>query len=145
MSLPKYYEFYGLFLSALKDRNVHSIKELQTTIASSSHLSADALLEMLPSGKQTVFKNRIGWATTYLKKAGMIDSPKKGFFVITDAGFSLLNSGKGITDEHLAQLSPAFSESSITFLITSWSAVLPLSLFRKFPHCSNVVINTFEP
>ena len=74
MFLPKYYEFYGLFLSALKDRNVHSIKELQTTIASSSHLSADALLEMLPSGKQTVFKNRIGWAKTYLKKAGMIDS-----------------------------------------------------------------------
>ena len=110
MFLPKYYEFYGLFLSALKDRNVHSIKELQTTIASSSHLSADALLEMLPSGKQTVFKNRIGWAKTYLKKAGMIDSPKKGFFVITDAGFSLLNSGKEITDEYLAQLSPAFSE-----------------------------------
>lgn len=40
----------------------------------------------------------------------MIDSPKKGFFVITDAGFSLLNSGKEITDEYLAQLSPAFSE-----------------------------------
>ncbi len=110
MALPKYYEFYSLFLSALKDRDVHSIKELQTSIASSSHLSDDALQEMLPSGKQSVFKNRIGWTRTYLKKAGMIDSPKKGYFVITDAGFSLLNSGKEITDEYLAQLSPAFAE-----------------------------------
>ena len=45
---------------------------------------------MLPSGAQTVFKNRVAWAKTYLKKAGLIDSPARATIEITDAGRQVL-------------------------------------------------------
>lgn len=51
-----------------------------------SDLSNEDRLEVLPSGGQTVFKNRVAWANTYLKKAGLLDSPARATVVITKAG-----------------------------------------------------------
>lgn len=34
---------------------------------------------LLPSGRQTVFHNRIHWAKFYMSKAGLIDSPRRGW------------------------------------------------------------------
>jgi restriction system protein len=44
--------------------------------------------ELLASGTQAIFDNRVGWAKTYLKKAGLIDSPKRATFVISELGMS---------------------------------------------------------
>lgn len=44
----------------------------------------------MPSGTQPVFDNRVGWAKTYLKQAGLLDSPKRGLFHITEQGSALL-------------------------------------------------------
>jgi len=46
--------------------------------------------ELLPSGQQAVFTNRIGWARSYLKKAGLLESPRRGAFKITEGGQSVL-------------------------------------------------------
>lgn len=46
--------------------------------------------ELLPSGKQTKMANRVHWARTYLKQAGLLKSPRRGFFEITDAGKEVL-------------------------------------------------------
>lgn len=48
--------------------------------------------EMLPSGKQATYKNRIGWAKVYLTKAGLLESPKRGTFHITQRGIKVLES-----------------------------------------------------
>src|SRR6266542_3892427 len=45
---------------------------------------------MVASGNQAIFDNRVGWAKTYLKKAGLLDSPKRATFVITDVGLQTL-------------------------------------------------------
>lgn len=45
---------------------------------------------MLPSGTQEVIVNRVGWAKTYLTKAGLLSTPKRGFFEITERGRLLL-------------------------------------------------------
>jgi len=45
---------------------------------------------MLPSGLQSVIFNRVGWARTYLKKAGLLEDPKRGTFKITKRGLDLL-------------------------------------------------------
>lgn len=108
-SLPKYYGFYTPFLSALKDGNVHTAKDVQSFIADMLNLTDEQLAETLPSGTQSVFSNRVSWAKTYLKKAGLIDSAKKGHYSISAEGLALLNSGVPITDELLAQRSPAFA------------------------------------
>ena len=42
----------------------------------------------VPSGQQEVFLNRVGWARTYMKKAGLLESPRRGIFVITERGIS---------------------------------------------------------
>ncbi|MEZ6176383.1 MAG: restriction endonuclease [Candidatus Scalinduaceae bacterium] len=43
-----------------------------------------------PSGQQEIFSNRVGWARTYMKKAGLLDSPKRGYFKITQRGLKVL-------------------------------------------------------
>ena len=110
MVLPKYYELYKPFLLAIKDQQIHSIREIKETVANNLNLSDDALSELLPSGKQTIYSNRIGWARTYLKKAGLIDSPQRAQFVITNEGINLLNSGVEITDALLAKKYSGFAE-----------------------------------
>ena len=110
MALPKYWELYGPFLSALFDGDIHKNKEISVKIAEQLHLTGAELAELLPSGTQTVLENRVGWAKTYLKKAGLIESPRKAHFAITSEGRRLLQSGVGITDSLLTEKYPAFAE-----------------------------------
>lgn len=53
-------------------------------------LSAEEREEVLPSGKQTRFGNRILWAKTYLKQAGLVRYPQRGYCEITDLGRTVL-------------------------------------------------------
>ena len=54
-------------------------------------LNAEDLKTLLPSGKQTIVYNRVVWAGTYLKNAGMVARPKRGCFRITDRGKEFLS------------------------------------------------------
>jgi restriction system protein len=110
MALPKYDEFYLPLLTALQDGNVHHVKSVKAQVAEILHLSDEALAERLPSGKQTFYNNRFGWAQTYLKKAGLIGLPQKSHLAITAEGQSLLKSGLPITNALLAERYPDFAE-----------------------------------
>lgn len=57
--------------------------------------------EMLPSGKQSKFDNRVAWARTYLDKAGLVETPSRGKYCITDDGKKALASGKEINIKYL--------------------------------------------
>ena len=63
----------------------------------------------LPSGGMGVFVNRIGWARTYLKKAGLVDSPKRGYVQITEEGRRVLGADIAITNNYLMRY-PSFAE-----------------------------------
>ena len=90
MAVPKYDELMKPLLETVKDGQMYKIKDIYTVFAQQLTLSPADLSEMLPSGRQTVFRNRIGWAKTYLKKAGLIDSPARASIVITDVGKAVL-------------------------------------------------------
>ena len=109
MGVPKYHELYLPFLMAIQDGEIHSLREIKEAIAQRLQLSGSELSERLPSGKQGVFDNRVGWARTYLKKAGLIDAPQKAHFQITSEGRRLLENGVCITDQFLAEQYPAFA------------------------------------
>jgi restriction system protein len=79
------------FLKVAADRSEHSLKELRETLASTYKLSDSELEEMVPSGQQTKFSNRISWVATHLKKAGLIEYTRRGCFSITPRGLDLLN------------------------------------------------------
>lgn len=107
MAVPKYYEMYHSFLQSLSDGEEHPYSDAKKKVIEDFKLTDIELAELLPSGKQPVFSNRIGWCRTYLKKAGLIESPTKAHFMITKSGREVLKSGKKITNEVLREF-PSF-------------------------------------
>ncbi|MBU3207723.1 restriction endonuclease [Clostridium algidicarnis] len=110
MELPKYYEMHKPFLEYLKDGQLHTLKELKQYVSRYFNLTEESLSEMLPSGRQTVFVNRIGWARTYLKKAGLIDSPERAIFTITSDGLEVLNENLPVIDSNYLMRFESFRE-----------------------------------
>ena len=86
MGVPKYFEMHKPILQFLSDQKIHTLKEIKQYVAKEFKLTERDMEEMLPSGRQTYFSNRVGWARTYLKKAGLIDSPAKASFRMTTEG-----------------------------------------------------------
>ncbi|WP_028515198.1 restriction endonuclease [Ruminococcus flavefaciens] len=103
MAVPKFYEFLKPFLITLKDGEIHKSKEVQSILAKKMKLTDIDLQEMLPSGKQSVFNNRVAWARTYLDKAGLVETPSRGQYRITDNGKKALTSGDVIDISYLEQ------------------------------------------
>lgn len=96
--IPKYFEMHKPILQFLSDGNIHSLKELKAAVIQTFHLTEADLAQVLPSGRQTYFANRVGWARTYLKKAGLIESPSKGMFRITQEGQKVVQENPPVID-----------------------------------------------
>ncbi|WP_338462479.1 restriction endonuclease [Synechococcus elongatus IITB7] len=90
MPLPDYQALMLPLLQLLADQQVHRTRAVIEALAESFQLTPAERQHLLPSGKQFTFDNRVGWARTYLKKAGLIDSPQRGFLQITAAGQEVL-------------------------------------------------------
>jgi restriction system protein len=70
--------------------NEMTTKQMRDEVAQNLGLSVEALSERLPSGTQNAFDNRMGWARTYLFKAGLLDRPRRATYAISEAGKKLL-------------------------------------------------------
>lgn len=90
MAIPDYQSIMLPLLKFLKDEKEHSLREAIDTLADQFHLKAEERRELLPSGNQPIFNNRVGWARTYMKKAGLIESTRRGYMCITDRGLNVL-------------------------------------------------------
>jgi len=73
-------------LKLAADGHEHSLREATDRLGVYFGLTADELVELLPSGQSFAFGNRVGWARTYLKKAGLLKSTRRGHFAITERG-----------------------------------------------------------
>lgn len=104
MAIP---DFQSLMLPLVKlasDMKEHSLQEATQTIAKEFNLSEMDLAELLPSGRKTRFYDRIGWAVTYLRKAGLLNSQGRGKFQVTQRGLEVLkNPPQRINIEFLEQ------------------------------------------
>lgn len=101
MAVPKFFEFFGTFLKALSDGKTHKARDVRTYIAKDMNISEHDLAELLPSKRQTTFDNRVAWARTYLDRAGLISTPYRGQYCITEKGIKALNSGEKIDLKYL--------------------------------------------
>lgn len=102
--VPTYDQFYKPILEMLSDGILHSSKETIEYCANAFHLTDEDRAIMVPSGSQTVLVNRVAWARTYLKKAGLIASPSRGQYQITGEGRKALkNDGILINNNYLQQ------------------------------------------
>lgn len=109
MAVPKYSDFYNAFLQSLKDGVAHSKSECNEYVCRAMDLSEDDLSELTASG-YSLWVNRVGWCATYLKKAGLIASPKRAVFQITKEGQKVLTEGISISNQILMERYPAFAE-----------------------------------
>jgi restriction system protein len=90
------------------DGKEHSLRTAIEELADHFNLTEDERKELPPSGSQASFVNRVGWARTYMKKAGLVRSPRRGYFQITDKGLQALKQKPGIIRDYILDESGGF-------------------------------------
>jgi restriction system protein len=90
MPIPDFQSLMLPLLQYASDGREHSLRESIDKLAEQFHLTREERNELLPSGLQAIFDNRVGWARTYLKKAGLLQPTRRGYFKITERGQQVL-------------------------------------------------------
>jgi len=96
------------FVGGKKDET--STGEAVEALARELNLTDEDLKEMLPSGIQFTFVNRVGWAATYMKKAGLLEATRRGYYQITPRGQELLKKQPKSINVKLLKQYPEFLE-----------------------------------
>jgi len=110
MAIPDYQTIMLPLLKFAGDGQEHSLREAVNYLADEFELSEEERKEMLPSGNQRIFNNRVGWALTYFRKARLVESPKRGIFKITDRGQQVLSKNIENIDNKFLEQFPEFKE-----------------------------------
>jgi restriction system protein len=90
VAIPDYQTIMLPLLRLVGDSQEHIFREVVDTLANGFDLTDEECRELLPGGQQEVFSNRVGWARTYMKKAGLLESPRRGRLKITQRGLEVL-------------------------------------------------------
>lgn len=110
VAIPDYQTLMLPVLKLAADGAEHKFSHAVELLAEEFSLSTEERNELLPSGSQAVFNNRVGWARSYLKQAGLLSSPKRGFFTITPKGGALLAKNPERVDISILEQYPEFLE-----------------------------------
>jgi restriction system protein len=111
MAVPDYQSvMLPLLKFAAQKGTETSTSEAVEALAKRLRLNEDDLKEMLPSGIQSTFVNRVGWASTYMKKAGLLEATRRGFYQVTERGMDLLNNQPKTINVKLLNQYPEFIE-----------------------------------
>lgn len=87
-----------------------STKSVTRELADRFDLTELEFRQLSPSGQQTIFSNRVNWAKSYLKQAGLLWYPERAHFEITEVGREALSSHSGRIDVQYLNLYSAFRE-----------------------------------
>ena len=88
--VPDYETLMLPILRILADGKTWRTREIVLRVGEEFQLSEDEMREMIPSGRARLIQNRVGWANTYLRKAGLIESVRHGHNRISEAGREIL-------------------------------------------------------
>lgn len=95
MAIPDFQAFMRPLLEAIDNLPEQSLRVVKEKLIAVFGLTEDDLREKIPSGRAFLFDNRLGWANTYLKKAGLIASRRRAHLQITDEGHAFLQNHPG--------------------------------------------------
>jgi restriction system protein len=90
MAVPDYQTLMRPVLAQYEDGDSKAVADARKAVASLFQLTQEDLDERLPSGQARTFSNRVGWAVTYLYRAGLLERPKRSVYRITERGRSVL-------------------------------------------------------
>lgn len=113
MAIP---DFQTLMLPVLKASSGGEVRisNVVTLLGQQLALSEEEKSELLPSGKQSKFANRVNWAKSYLGKAGLVTLTKRGCFEISELGKSVLASPPPIVNSKFLESFPGFIEFKVS-------------------------------
>lgn len=108
--IPDYQTLMLPVLKSVADGKEHKFREIADSIAKNFGLTEEELGCLLPSGNQSIFDNRVGWAKTYLKKACLIEYKGKGVLKITERGKHVLKDSPQKIDNKFLKQYDEFNE-----------------------------------
>lgn len=110
MAIPDYQTVMLPLLKLVAAQGPIKLKDARRLISDQFKLSEDERAALLPSGKQPIIYNRVGWASTYLRKAGLIALPQRGVMEITDRGKKVLAENPALINVKFLEQFPEFIE-----------------------------------
>jgi restriction system protein len=110
MAIPDYQTIFLPLLKFVSTADERSLRESIDFLSDEFELSEEERKELLPSGKQRIFDNRVAWAVTYIRKACLIETIKRGQFYITDRGRQVLKRNPERIDNNFLNQFPEFVE-----------------------------------
>ena len=110
MPVPDFQSLMKPVLEALSNGAATPISDVRARVAASEALAPGDLREVLPSGRQSVFDNRVGWAVTYMARAGLVERVRRGTYRLTEAGGKLLAQAPARIDKRTLQAIPVYAE-----------------------------------
>ncbi len=108
--IPDYQTLMLPLLQYVSNKQEHKFRDIIEGLSAKFGLTEAEREELLPSGQQPIFDNRVGWAKTYLKKAGLVDSPKRASIVITNRGMEVLKKNPAEINVRFLKQFPEFIE-----------------------------------
>ena len=108
MSIPDFESLMLPVLKALSDGLETPTSEVRARVADAEGLTQDEVQKLLPSGKHPVFRNRVGWAMTHMKSAGLMESVRHGIYKLTAEGKQVLSKTPTRIDRKLLESYPAY-------------------------------------
>jgi len=110
MAIPDFQSLMLPLLRHLQDGRERTNQETLEALAQEFGLTEQEREELLPSGRQPVFTNRVAWAKVHLKAARLIESPRRGVYKITARGRELLKQKPQRADLRLLRTFPEYQE-----------------------------------
>ncbi|MCX8031833.1 MAG: restriction endonuclease [Thermoleophilia bacterium] len=108
MGIPGFQALMKPLLEAIADGREYEMSELVERLANQFNLTEEERNQLIPSGGQTVFANRVGWARTYLKQAGLLGVPRNRWVMITERGRQVLEQNPPRIDVYFLRQFPEF-------------------------------------
>jgi len=115
MAIPDFQTLMLPLLKVVADGREYRLRDVLELLAQEFLVTDEERQHLLPSGRYPTFDNRVAWAKTYLKKAGLIDQPRRAYFQITDRGREVLRSAPSFINMKFLERFPeyvAFKENT---------------------------------
>jgi restriction system protein len=109
MPIPDFQSVMRPLLNLVKDGADHTFRESIEALAKHFAVSEEERRVQLPSGRAELFVNRVGWAKTHLRMAGLIENRSRGIFRITERGLQVLRDNPTRIDMKVLQAEPSYS------------------------------------
>ena len=110
MAIPDFQTLMLPLLQLAADGQEYSIRDARETLADQFTLSSEEKSELLPSGCQPIFDNRVAWAKSYLQQAGVLKPTRRAHFQITERGKQVLSEQPSRIDIEYLERLPEFVE-----------------------------------